>query len=79
MLALCDMRTLYLRNVPDDVAARLERMAEASGMSVNAVAVRELAVASRRVDNAALLAELPDLAVEVDGLLADRDAGRVDR
>jgi len=79
VLALCDMRTLYLRNVPDDVAARLERMAEASGMSVNAVAVRELAVASRRVDNAALLAELPDLAVEVDGLLADRDAGRVDR
>ncbi len=67
------MRTIYLRNVPDDVASRLERMAEASGMSVNAVAVRELAAASRRVENAALL---PDLPVDVDILLADRDAGR---
>jgi len=73
------MRTIYLRNVPDEVAARLERMAEASGMSVNALAVRELAAASRRVDNAALLADLPDLPVNVDTLLADRDAGRTGR
>lgn len=79
MLAFCDMRTIYLRNVPDEVAARLERMAEASGMSVNALAVRELAAASRRVDNAALLADLPDLPVNVDTLLADRDAGRTGR
>ncbi len=70
------MRTIYLRNVPDDVASRLERMAEASGMSVNAVAVRELAAASRRVENAALMSDLPDLPVDVDILLADRDAGR---
>jgi len=79
VLAFCDMRTIYLRNVPDEVAARLERMAEASGMSVNALAVRELAAASRRVDNAALLADLPDLPVNVDTLLADRDAGRTGR
>lgn len=70
------MRTLYLRNVPNDVADRLARMAEASGMSVNALAVRELAVASRRVDNARLLAGLGDRPVDIDGLMDDLDAGR---
>ena len=52
------MRTLYLRNVPDDVADRLERMAKVEGLSVNAVAIRELAEASRRIDNVALLESL---------------------
>jgi hypothetical protein len=32
------MRTLYLRNVPDEVADRLERMAKHEGASVNAIA-----------------------------------------
>ncbi|MDV3130174.1 antitoxin [Mycobacterium sp. 21AC1] len=55
------MRTLHLRNVPDDVMDRLERMARAAGTSVAAVAIRELDAATRRVDNAALLVTLPDL------------------
>ena len=42
---------------------RLERMARASNMSVTAVAIRELNAATRRVDNAALVATLPDLKV----------------
>ena len=79
MLALCDMRTLYLRNVPDEVVERLERLAAADAMSVAAVAVRELAAASRRADNAALLGALPDLAVGVSTIVADLDAGRPDR
>jgi plasmid stability protein len=49
------MRTLYLRNVPDEVGERLERMAAREGLSVSALAVRELSVASRRADNPALL------------------------
>jgi hypothetical protein len=53
------MRTLYLRNVPDEVVERLERQAKAESTSVNAVAVRELTEVSRRFDNAALLAALP--------------------
>jgi len=57
------MRTLHLRNVPDDVMDRLERIARASNMSVTAVAIRELNAATRRVDNAALVATLPDLKV----------------
>lgn len=43
MLAYCDMKTLYLRNVPDEVVERLQRLAALYGTSVGAVAVRELA------------------------------------
>ena len=42
------MRTLHLRNVPDDVMERLERMARAASTSVTAVAIRELDAATRR-------------------------------
>lgn len=59
------MRTLHLRNVPDDVVARLERLARAANMSVTAVAIRELDAATRRVDNADLLGTLPDLRIQV--------------
>ena len=65
LLALCDMRTLYLRNVPDDVVRRLQRLADRDGSSVSAVAVRELSEVSRRADNPALVGELPDLGVDV--------------
>ena len=73
------MRTLYLRNVPDDVVARLERLASLAGTSVNVLAVRELEQASRRADNPVLLGSLPDLGIDsgdiVSGLRAER-AGR---
>ena len=78
LLALCDMRTLYLRNVPDDVVERLERLAARDATSVGAVAVRELAEVSRRADNPALLGCLPDLGVDVATILGDVDAGRAD-
>lgn len=72
------MRTLYLRNVPDEVVVRLERLAANAHTSVNAVAVRELAEVTRRADNSALLEALPDLGVDVqtivDGVEADRAA-----
>ena len=70
------MRTLYLRNVPEDVVDRLGRLAAKDGMSVAAVAVRELAEVSRRVDNPALLGALPDLNVSTSELTGDVDAGR---
>jgi hypothetical protein len=73
------MRTLYLRNVPDDVVERLERLAARDGTSVGAVAVRELADVSRRADNPSLLGALPDLGVDVATIVADVDAGRADR
>ncbi|MGH2869763.1 MAG: antitoxin [Solirubrobacteraceae bacterium] len=72
------MRILYLRNVPDAVVERLERLAAVDGTSVSALAVRELADVSRRADNPGLLGALPDRHVKpaavVAGLAEDRAA-----
>jgi predicted transcriptional regulator len=73
------MRTLYLRNVPDEVVERLERLAARDATSVAAVAVRELADVSRRADNPALLGALPDHDVDTTTILDDLDAGRAER
>ncbi|BBZ28177.1 putative antitoxin VapB9 [Mycolicibacterium madagascariense] len=73
------MRTLYLRNVPDDVVSRLELLAARERMSVAALAVRELEQASRRVDAPELLGALPDLGVGTELLVEDLEAGRRER
>jgi hypothetical protein len=73
------MRTLYIRNVPDDVAERLERMAVRRGVSLNALAVRELTEVAGRADNHALLADLPDLGVSIEEIVADLESGRIER
>jgi plasmid stability protein len=70
------MRTLYLRNVPDDVAERLEVLAARSGMSVSVYSVKELTEVARRADNMALLAARPDLDVDVEAVLDDLRSGR---
>ena len=70
------MKTLYLRNVPEDVVRRLQQLAVRDGTSVGAVAVRELSDVSRRADNPALLGELLDLGVDplaiVEGVEQER-------
>jgi plasmid stability protein len=73
------MRTLYLRNVPDEVVARLELLAARDGTSVGAVAVRELADVSRRADNAALLGQLPDLDIGTAAIVDAIESGRAER
>lgn len=73
------MRTLYLRNVPEEVVRRLERLAAVDGTSVSAVAVRELTEVSRRADNPALLGLLPDLDVDAAAVADDLDAERAGR
>ena len=73
------MRTIYLRNVPDEVVERLERLAARDRMSVAAVAVRELEEVSRRVDNPVLLATLRDLDIDPAVIVADVDSGRAER
>jgi hypothetical protein len=73
------MKTLYLRNVPDEVIERLERLAELEKASVSAVAIRELAAASRRVDNPELLGDLPDLNIDTAELINGIDAERAGR
>lgn len=73
------MKTLYLRNVPDDVVERLERLAARDATSVGAVAVRELAEVSRRADNPALLGALADLGVDAASIVDDVESGRSGR
>jgi len=73
------MRTLYLRNVPDEVVERLEKLAAQDATSVSAVAVRELASVSHRADNPELLGMLPDHEVDTATILADLDEERAQR
>jgi hypothetical protein len=73
------MKTLYLRNVPDDVVARLELLAARDGTSVSAVAVRELSDVSRRADNSGLIGDLPDLGVDVLGIVEAVEQERAGR
>jgi len=73
------MKTLYLRNVPDEVVERLQRLAGEESMSVTAFAVRELAQLSRRAGNADLLAALPDLRAPAASIVAALDAERARR
>jgi plasmid stability protein len=70
------MKTLYLRNVPDEVAARLQGMASRAGLSLTTFAIRELTAVARQADNAALLAELPDLDLPANLVLSDLDTGQ---
>jgi plasmid stability protein len=76
---MAPVRTLYIRNVPDEVAERIERLASRDGMSVNAFVVRELTEAARRAENAALLAGLPDFGVTPADAAADIADGRRER
>jgi len=73
------MRTLYLRNVPDEVAERLERLATQAGLPLNVFAVRELSEASRRANAASQLAALPDLAVPAQAIVVALASERDDR
>ncbi len=73
------MKTLYLRNVPEDVIARLDRIAARDATSVSAAAVRELAEVTRRADNPALLGALPDHGIPAHELADDVHAGRAGR
>jgi hypothetical protein len=79
VLAFCDMKTLYLRNVPAEVSDGLEELAARAGMSVSAFAVRELAEVARRAKNPALLGALPDLEISVEAIVADLQTGRTGR
>ncbi|MCF6746178.1 antitoxin [Blastococcus sp. KM273128] len=73
------MPTLHLRNVPAEVVERLTRLAEREHTSVSAIAIRELADISRRADDPALLAALPDTGIPIDEVVDAVDAGRADR
>lgn len=73
------MKSLHLKNVPDEARERLERLAQREHMSVSAFAVRELTELSKRADNPDLLGDLPDSEVRIEDILADLDEARSSR
>lgn len=73
------MKTLYLRNVPEELSERLAFLAAREGISVSALALRELGDAARRAENPALLGDLPDLDVSVSEVISDLEDGRAGR
>lgn len=73
------MKTLYLRNVPEEVIRRLQQLADRDGTSLGAVAVRELSDVSRRADNPSLMAQLPDLNIEVSEIVESLEQERAAR
>lgn len=52
------MRTLYIRDVPDDVAATLKQRAAANGQSLSAFVAHHLASLAARPTNAEVVARL---------------------
>lgn len=75
-LALCDMRTLYLRNVPDEVAQALEELARRESMSVSSLAVRELKAAVAFRANAEVLHRAPRLELDLEEIVDAVRSGR---
>ena len=73
------MRTIYLRNVPYDVAERLQRLAACAGMSLSSFTVKELSEASRRADNADVLQGLPSVEVDTSDIIEALDDSRSTR
>jgi hypothetical protein len=73
------MKTLYLRNVPDELVDDLQALAERDGMSVNALAVRELHDASRRVRNRRLLDGFEVVRLDWNDLVVGLDDERRNR
>lgn len=73
------MKTMYLRNVPEDVVRRLQVLADRDGTSLGAMAVRELSESSRRADNPALLGGLPDLGIAVSTIVEGVERDRNDQ
>ena len=73
------MRTLYIRHVPDEVAARLEKLAAQAGLPLSTFALQELTEAARRADNAELLNALPSLPIESASILQALADSRAER
>ncbi|MCP9941949.1 hypothetical protein KBY70_06050 [Cyanobium sp. ATX 6E8] len=73
------MRTLYIRHVPEEVAARLERLAAQAGLPLSTFALQELTQCARRADNAELLSSLPSVPIARDTILEALSESRAER
>jgi len=70
------MATIYVRDVPEDVAAQLAAVAKAQKTSVQALALQELTAFARRSRNRVILDALPKFHLDRETILADIAEGR---
>ena len=70
------MATIYVRDVPDDVAARLAAVAKEQNTSVQALALQELTAFARRSQKLAALNAMPKFRVDRETVLAGIAEGR---
>jgi len=73
------MRTLYIRHVPDEVAARLEKLAAQAGLPLSTFALQELTESARRADNAELLNALASVPIDRANILEALAESRAER
>ena len=73
------MPVLYLRNVPEEVKDKLEKLAAAAGISMSALVVRELEDLTRRADNPLLLQRLPSIGVSAKEIVKELEGSRNQR
>lgn len=72
------VRTLYIRHMPDEVAARLEKLAAQARLPLSTFALQELTESARRADNAELLNALPSLSIDRKTILEALQDSRAD-
>ncbi len=72
-------RTLYIHHVPEEVAARLEKLAARAGLPLSTFALQELTETARRADNAELLNALPSLSIDHKTILEALQDSRTER
>ncbi len=58
------MATIYVRDVPEDIATRLTELARTQNTSVQSLALRELTALARRSRNREILDSLPTHEIE---------------
>ena len=73
------MRTLYIRHLPDEVAAGLEKLAAQAGLPLSTFALQELTESARRADNAELLNSLPSVLIDRATILDALAESRAER
>jgi len=73
------MRTLYIRHVPDEVSAGLEKLAAQAGLPLSTFALQELTESARRAENAELLNALPSVPIDRATILDALAESRAER
>ena len=73
------MKTLYLRNVPEEVTNELAVLASEAGLSVSSFVVKELSEIAKRAKNFNLFENLKDHEISAEDIISELDDARNSR